>query len=285
MYLGIGRPSIAPGRLRRGSLLQIIFSVRSERQLMERWSRWTTISRSAGSWGSALTIPFGITRFRNATACSRPTSLKFRRVLSNIQKSHFTVDGTSLMLGPRLRASCPDTTLPTTARRNLLMIPPSGNSATGPSQRIPQIHLLQLVPAKLMYYWVQLRSATQCSATCTDEFAWICATKSLICAHTGAPDRRRGGFRRSAGRRVRPRSCRESTSSPPSRVIATRGVTPVTGKRLAGTAAAVGCAHQVKSTHRECAIQRPYPQPETTYRYWLSRHLCCRLFVSLSGVN
>jgi transposase len=32
MYSGIGRPSIAPERLLRGSLLQIIFSVRSERQ-------------------------------------------------------------------------------------------------------------------------------------------------------------------------------------------------------------------------------------------------------------
>jgi len=36
MYSGIGRPSIAPEKLLRGSLLQIIFSVRSERQLMEQ---------------------------------------------------------------------------------------------------------------------------------------------------------------------------------------------------------------------------------------------------------
>ena len=36
MYSGIGRPSIAPERLLRGSLLQIIFSVRSERQLMDQ---------------------------------------------------------------------------------------------------------------------------------------------------------------------------------------------------------------------------------------------------------
>jgi hypothetical protein len=34
MYSGIGRPSIAPERLLRGSLLQIFFSVRSERQRM-----------------------------------------------------------------------------------------------------------------------------------------------------------------------------------------------------------------------------------------------------------
>ena len=36
IYSGIGRPSIAPERLLRGSLLQIIFSVRPERQLMEQ---------------------------------------------------------------------------------------------------------------------------------------------------------------------------------------------------------------------------------------------------------
>jgi hypothetical protein len=39
MYSGIGRPSIAPEKLLRGSLLQIIFSVRSERQLTESVSR------------------------------------------------------------------------------------------------------------------------------------------------------------------------------------------------------------------------------------------------------
>ena len=36
MYSALGRPSIAPERLLRGSLLQIIFSIRSERQLMEQ---------------------------------------------------------------------------------------------------------------------------------------------------------------------------------------------------------------------------------------------------------
>ncbi len=36
LYTGFGRPSIAPERLIRASLLQILFSVRSERQLMEQ---------------------------------------------------------------------------------------------------------------------------------------------------------------------------------------------------------------------------------------------------------
>lgn len=36
LYTDFGRPSIAPKRLIRASLIQILFSVRSERQLMER---------------------------------------------------------------------------------------------------------------------------------------------------------------------------------------------------------------------------------------------------------
>jgi hypothetical protein len=40
LYVDFGRPSIAPERLIRASLLQILFSIRSERQLMEypSWS-------------------------------------------------------------------------------------------------------------------------------------------------------------------------------------------------------------------------------------------------------
>ena len=36
LYEGIGRPSIAPERLLRASLLQLLYSIRSERQLVER---------------------------------------------------------------------------------------------------------------------------------------------------------------------------------------------------------------------------------------------------------
>ena len=35
LYVDFGRPSIAPERLIRASLIQILFSIRSERQLME----------------------------------------------------------------------------------------------------------------------------------------------------------------------------------------------------------------------------------------------------------
>ena len=36
LYVRFGRPSIAPERLIRASLLQVLFSIRSERQLMEQ---------------------------------------------------------------------------------------------------------------------------------------------------------------------------------------------------------------------------------------------------------
>src|SRR5438046_1452206 len=67
LYSGLGRPSIAPEMLLRAMLLQAFYSVRSERQLMER----SSICCSAGSSGSAWTIRCGITRLfrRTATGC------------------------------------------------------------------------------------------------------------------------------------------------------------------------------------------------------------------------
>jgi hypothetical protein len=45
MYSKVGRPSIAPEHLLRALLLQILFSVRSERQLMEQMDYNVTIRR------------------------------------------------------------------------------------------------------------------------------------------------------------------------------------------------------------------------------------------------
>jgi hypothetical protein len=67
LYADCGRHSIAPERLIRESLIQILFSVRSERQLMEQ----STICCSAGSSASASTIPSGWRPSlpRTATGC------------------------------------------------------------------------------------------------------------------------------------------------------------------------------------------------------------------------
>ena len=56
LYTDVGRPSIAPERLIRASLLQILFSVRSERQMMKQIEYDCC---SAGLWGWASTTPRG----------------------------------------------------------------------------------------------------------------------------------------------------------------------------------------------------------------------------------
>jgi hypothetical protein len=73
LYAREGRPSIAPERLLRASLLQLLYSIRSERQLMEGWS---SICCSAGSWGSASTIRCGmrVCSRRTGSVCSTPIS-------------------------------------------------------------------------------------------------------------------------------------------------------------------------------------------------------------------
>ncbi|MGY3108405.1 hypothetical protein ACVWW5_006971 [Bradyrhizobium sp. LM3.4] len=61
-YSPIGRPSIPPENLLQAMPLQALYSVRSERLLMDRWSGWNTTFCSAGSSASALTPslkPFG----------------------------------------------------------------------------------------------------------------------------------------------------------------------------------------------------------------------------------
>ena len=77
LYSGMGRPSIPPEMLLRAMLLQAFYSIRSERQLMERLEFDLC---SAGSLGWASTIRPGTTppSRRTATGCwtarSRPSS-------------------------------------------------------------------------------------------------------------------------------------------------------------------------------------------------------------------
>src|SRR5262245_27133699 len=69
LYSGIGRPSIPPEKLLRAQLLRVLYSVRSERQLMEQLDYTCS---SAGSSGWIWTTPCGIRRRspRITNACS-----------------------------------------------------------------------------------------------------------------------------------------------------------------------------------------------------------------------
>ena len=101
LYTDFGRPSIPPERLIRASLLQILFSVRSERQLMEQMDsnlmfRWVVgLGIDDPVW-----VPTVFTKNRDrllSTEMSRKVMaaiLAHREVSPLLSDEHFSVDGT-----------------------------------------------------------------------------------------------------------------------------------------------------------------------------------------------
>ncbi|WP_283180193.1 IS5 family transposase [Gemmobacter sp. 24YEA27] len=101
LYIGFGRPSIAPERLIRASLIQILYSVRSERQLMEQMQynllfRWFVgLGIDDDVW-----VPTVFTKNRDRllnTEMSRKVMaaiLAHRAVAPLLSDDHFSVDGT-----------------------------------------------------------------------------------------------------------------------------------------------------------------------------------------------
>ncbi|MDY7096014.1 MAG: IS5 family transposase [Acidobacteriota bacterium] len=101
LYAGVGRPSIPPERLLRALLLQILFSIRSERQLMEQLD-YNLLFR----WFVGLGIddrvwnPTSFTKNRERLLAGEVAEAFFRAILAHaerqelLSKEHFTVDGT-----------------------------------------------------------------------------------------------------------------------------------------------------------------------------------------------
>lgn len=101
LYIDFGRPSIPPERLIRASLLQILFSIRSERQLMEQMDynlmfRWFVgLGIDDPVW-----VPTVFTKNRDrllTTEMSRKVMaaiLGHREVAPLLSDEHFSVDGT-----------------------------------------------------------------------------------------------------------------------------------------------------------------------------------------------
>lgn len=99
LYAGAGRPSIPPERLLRALLLQIFYSVRSERMLMQqldynllfRWFVGMTMDEPV--WNHAV-----FSKNRERLLNEKTARDFFRRVLAQAQphlsKEHFSVDGT-----------------------------------------------------------------------------------------------------------------------------------------------------------------------------------------------
>jgi transposase len=101
LYTDFGRPSIAPERLIRASLIQILFSVRSERQLMEQM-QYNLLFRWFVGLGidDAVWVPTVFTKNRDrllTTDMSRKVMaaiLAHREVAPLLSDDHFSVDGT-----------------------------------------------------------------------------------------------------------------------------------------------------------------------------------------------
>jgi transposase len=103
VYAGEGRPSIPPERLLRASLLQMFYSIRSERQLMERLNfdllfRWFVGLGIDDPVWDATTFTKNRERLLNTEIAQEFLSalLTLPQVRKLLSREHFTVDGTLL---------------------------------------------------------------------------------------------------------------------------------------------------------------------------------------------
>jgi transposase len=122
LYVDFGRPSIAPERLIRASLIQILFSIRSERQLMEQM-QYNLLFRWFVGLGidDPVWVPTVFTKNRDrllTTELSRKVMaaiLAHREVAPLLSDEHFSVDGTLIKawasmksFQPKAEATPPD---------------------------------------------------------------------------------------------------------------------------------------------------------------------------------
>lgn len=101
LYTDFGRPSIAPERLIRASLLQILFSIRSERQLMEQMD-YNLLFRWFVGLGidDAVWVPTVFSKNRDRLLTTEMSRKVMAAILAHpevkplLSDKHFSVDGT-----------------------------------------------------------------------------------------------------------------------------------------------------------------------------------------------
>jgi transposase len=116
LYTDFGRPSIPPERLIRASLIQILFSVRSERQLMEQM-QYNLLFRWFVGLGidDPVWVPTVFTKNRDrllTTEMSRKVMaaiLAHREVAPLLSDDHFSVDGTLVKAWASMKSFQPKT--------------------------------------------------------------------------------------------------------------------------------------------------------------------------------
>ena len=117
LYTDFGRPSIAPERLIRASLIQILFSIRSERQLMEQM-QYNLLFRWFVGLGidDPVWVPTVFTKNRDrqlTTDMSRKVMaaiVAHREVAPLLSDDHFSVDGTLVKAWASMKSFQPKAT-------------------------------------------------------------------------------------------------------------------------------------------------------------------------------
>ena len=141
MYAKTGRPSIAPEKLLRAQLLQILYTIRSERLLMEQLDynllfRWFVGLRMDDSvWDATV-----FTKNRERLLAGDVARALLEQVVAEarvrhlLSSEHFSVDGTLSKPGPASRAFSAKTPRPA-RRRTIPAIPPSTFTASAAATR------------------------------------------------------------------------------------------------------------------------------------------------------
>lgn len=146
LYAAEGRPSIAPERLLRASLIQILFSVRSERQLMEQM-QYNLLFRWFVGLGidDPVWVPTVFTKNRDrllTTDMSRKflaAILAHREVAPLLSDEHFSVDGTLVKAWASMKSFQPKADLTPPDDGSGPGDPPADRAADVPVQPQPEI--------------------------------------------------------------------------------------------------------------------------------------------------
>ena len=145
LYAAEGRPSIAPERLLRASLVQILFSVRSERQLMEQM-HYNLLFRWFVGLGidDSVWVPTVFTKNRDrllTTDMSRKflaAILAHREVTPLLSDEHFSVDGTLIKAWASMKSFQPKAEDTPPDEESRPDDPPADHSNAAPDQPPPE---------------------------------------------------------------------------------------------------------------------------------------------------
>ena len=119
LYIDFGRPSIAPERLIRASLLQILFSIRSERQLMEQMN-YNLLFRWFVGLGidDRVWVPTVFSKNRDRLLTTEMSRKVMAAILSHpevkplLSDEHFSVDGTLVKAWASMKSFQPKDSTP-----------------------------------------------------------------------------------------------------------------------------------------------------------------------------